>query len=697
MGRIVQSQKRQLSVADYVALRAYAGAETVIFVTGYLATKAPVGITGHFALDASDTTSADNGGTIIVGAGGRRWKRTYTGPKRVDWFGGDPTGIATSHDAINAAYASVSTFGEIVEYSAGNYKLGASTITSGKGTIIRGASQYGTYFTAVAGATFPMLKIKHQMTEVSGIIFRPVTSTQTPILAYAGRANIHDCYFLSGSRYAGAAIVMTDTDPDTSAAVSGAYAHIIQGCTFGDGGYEFANGITETSASGITACKFLNNRFLSDRPIKLNKGGGNTYIGNLLQSATGTDTVKAGVGLTFGPNVTGEKVMGNYMEDYLSMIETQNTSTTYQLFYAVGNHNDGCNAAVSDAGSKKYIIEDQTGVQNSYGWSISYAATTLWKLTSPAGKVGHAMDGNGNCFWGATSGANHIINRAGAGEGDVILSVQGSGSTGLYMQHVTAGVNNAGAAGLSVMKHSTTLRSINMTGTMNTQGSDYAEYMSKADGCGTVAKGQIVGVNAMGQVTDRWADAIAYLVKSTDPSMVGGDTWANDLGVRPVEPVYVEPGYTGVDAGLAPVGRTAGVDIEQSEGADDVYAELLAKWEALKAQEDSDRAAHADQVAKAEAAHAKAMGEWAQAAWAYDMAYEKARQGVDRIAFCGRVPVNVKGARPGQFIVAEPDGEGITGHVVDEESMTMRDYLRAVGRVITVQGDGRAFVIVKPV
>jgi hypothetical protein len=322
----------------------------------------------------------------------------------------------------------------------------------------------------------------------------------------------------------------------------------------------------------------------------------------VFQSATGTDTVKAGVGLTFGPNVTGEKVFGNYFEDYLSMMETQNTSATYQLFYAVGNHNDGCTNPVSDAGAKNYVIEDPVGkVTNANGWSTNYALSTLWKLTSPAGKVGMAMDGNGNCFWGATSGANHLINMPGVAEGGVILTLQGAGSSGAYFSHVTGGTNNAANAGMSIMRNTTTLRSINATGTVNTSGSDYAEYMRKAETCGAIGKGQIVGVDGDGNLTDRWDAAVSFLIKSTDPSFVGGDTW-----------------HEGLDG------------------------------EALEA-----------------------------------------------VAFAGRVPVNVYDTKPGQWIVAAQDGEGITGRAVDEP--TMGEYLRAVGRVISVQDDGRAFVIVKPV
>lgn len=56
------------------------------------------GITGQFYYDPADSTSADNGGTIIVDSLGRRWKRQFDGPVLLDWFGA--TGVSPSTDSI---------------------------------------------------------------------------------------------------------------------------------------------------------------------------------------------------------------------------------------------------------------------------------------------------------------------------------------------------------------------------------------------------------------------------------------------------------------------------------------------------------------------------------------------------------------------------------------------------------------------
>ncbi len=83
----VAAELSALQLADYAALRAYAGARKSVYVTGYLVSAAPSGIAGMFLRDDNDTTTADNGGTVIATAGGKRYKRAFSGPLCVEWFG----------------------------------------------------------------------------------------------------------------------------------------------------------------------------------------------------------------------------------------------------------------------------------------------------------------------------------------------------------------------------------------------------------------------------------------------------------------------------------------------------------------------------------------------------------------------------------------------------------------------------------
>lgn len=115
----------------------------------------------------------------------------------------------------------------------------------------------------------------------------------------------------------------------------------------------------------------------------------------------------------------------------------------------------------------------------------------------------------------------NAFNVTASGGTTMMYSTNGSGtfSTG----------ENAAASAFYLRKDSGTNRSINAAGTINASGADYAEYMFKASGCGDIAKGQIVGLNAEGDLTDKWVEAISFVVKSTNPSYVGNDTWGTNL------------------------------------------------------------------------------------------------------------------------------------------------------------------------
>ncbi|QJC78971.1 SGNH/GDSL hydrolase family protein [Pseudomonas umsongensis] len=81
-------------IADYAALRVYTGT-----ATGFKITDA--NFSGNFILDPSDTVSADDKSTVIVGAAGRRYKRIYDGRIQAAWCEGasDSAIIQASIDA----------------------------------------------------------------------------------------------------------------------------------------------------------------------------------------------------------------------------------------------------------------------------------------------------------------------------------------------------------------------------------------------------------------------------------------------------------------------------------------------------------------------------------------------------------------------------------------------------------------------
>src|SRR5438128_1960085 len=81
--------------------------------------------------------------------------------------------------------------------------------------------------------------------------------------------------------------------------------------------------------------------------------------------------------------------------------------------------------------------------------------------------------------------------------------------------------------------------------------------------------------------------------------------------------------------------------------------------------------------------------EWARCHAAWVGRHEAARERVDRIAYCGKVPVNVMGAKPGDYIEA---AEGPDDTIIGITSKTSGP--NTVGRVRKILEDGRALLAV---
>jgi hypothetical protein len=117
------------TVTTYAALRAYSGRKTRVNVTGLLSGSVPQGIAGTFVHMAGDTTSADNGGTIIVDDTGRRWHRDgwKSDFVNVKWFGATGDGSTNDTAAFTAARAVLETNsdfrGGVYFIPRGNYQL----------------------------------------------------------------------------------------------------------------------------------------------------------------------------------------------------------------------------------------------------------------------------------------------------------------------------------------------------------------------------------------------------------------------------------------------------------------------------------------------------------------------------------------------------------------------------------------------
>jgi hypothetical protein len=151
----------QDTYADVRALTASYPFETII-VGG----ASVVGVGGGtFYLDPADVVSPDNGGTILVDAGGRRWKRIYSDAVNVLWFGATGDGVTDDSAAINAAISFVSILGggtlfvpdgaylianpiELMDYLELVFSRGAEFLQGADGINIIQSSTHA-YFTAI--------------------------------------------------------------------------------------------------------------------------------------------------------------------------------------------------------------------------------------------------------------------------------------------------------------------------------------------------------------------------------------------------------------------------------------------------------------------------------------------------------------------------------------------------------------------
>ena len=156
------------SLQDYAALRAYTGRAKRIYITGLLGIAKPAGIAGTFQYDPTDATSFDNGGTIIVLADGRRFKRDFTGDIDAGWFGAQSItapGYSNfdSASAINAAiecayslnlgnlitgYDTIRTGGANVTLPPGKFKTDSATINLRDDVKLIGAGRLSTVITS---------------------------------------------------------------------------------------------------------------------------------------------------------------------------------------------------------------------------------------------------------------------------------------------------------------------------------------------------------------------------------------------------------------------------------------------------------------------------------------------------------------------------------------------------------------------
>jgi hypothetical protein len=387
---------------------------------------------------------------------------------------------------------------------------------------------------------------------------------------------------------------------------------------------------TNTGAGFTTSTGSYNNFFGGSAGGSVTSGSKNTIIGNYDGaaapiSATGSNYVVLSDG---DGNVRGTfDSSGNLGIGTTSPYKSLTVGATdAAAWITAGGPNT--NLTISSVGANGSVLFRTGG-------TISDPSTTTERAR---------IDSSGNLLVGATSGSVHKIYKTGTSEGDSCLAMGAASGNIVEIYDARGSSSSAAATVINIPKNSSTNRSINAGGTINASGADYAEYMTKA-GDFAIVKGDVIGIDAQGKLTNVFTDAVSFVVKSTDPSYVGGDSWGNEdaVGKIPTKPVQI-----------------AATDDVEAE-TDEAFAVRMAQYETDKT--------------------------------AFDAALEAARQKVDRIAFAGQVPVNVTGATAGQYIIPVNNNGAIKGEAVSNP--TFEQYQISVGKVIAIDADGRAKIIVK--
>lgn len=169
---------------------------------------------GLFYIDKADTTTAEDGGLVLVASDGTRLKRVYSGAVKVPWWGTDRT-------AAQAALTSVSA-GGCVHFAKGDYSLSGSitltnsapvniygdgdgsvlTFTSADNGIVIAGSNVSVSSMKITGAASRMIfsntastNVRLSNLDISGATVAPALLTIGGIyLDNVGSATIEKCY-----------------------------------------------------------------------------------------------------------------------------------------------------------------------------------------------------------------------------------------------------------------------------------------------------------------------------------------------------------------------------------------------------------------------------------------------------------------------------------------------------------------------
>lgn len=374
-----------INLTDYAALRTYTGQSKRVFITGYFVTSAPSGIAGDFVRDDSDTTSADNGGTIIVSTNGKRWKRQHSYFVSVKWFGAVGDRIADDTQPISNAIAT----GKSVFFPKGNYLSGLQELPNqGQCLFGEGASSILTPISKGIHLLFPKatyvtisdMRLNGIETDATNSVFAIHTSSATP----ATYLTVRNVLFSGFDTTLGFSNAIKFDDNCSYGLVENCTIERLWGNTSGHG-----YGVL---AGNVTGCKVLSNNFIASsgrgrHGIYFSAGCSNSVADDNLISGfdyEGISQYSAGAQPTCARNVYNNNVL----------LGCAASTNPFSGSIGIYQHSYGCvisNNVITGSG-KKSIAVDAGGVTDCLntvitGNTISYSGSTGIDLTGTKNTV----------------------------------------------------------------------------------------------------------------------------------------------------------------------------------------------------------------------------------------------------------------------------------------------------------------------
>ena len=418
----------------------------VAYVEGYY-TGADGG-EGMFWYASTDTSSADNGGTIIVDASNRRWYRETGGdPYSVKWFGATGNGATDDTSAIQSTVTSLPAAGGEVFFPAGTYKTSSAVAVVNSNISLAGVNNVASVI-APSSATANVFNFSGQFYEVSdlgvipsvtstgGVFFnfadgnvwlhRVFTNGGWSVLRFNGGAQtfVSDCLFDNfhqdgiayTSGYGGLATLNNIEMNCSGGTNSGSAIICLSGDTFTWDNVHSQGCSTGAYIQTATSGSFIRNIFATN--VLMDGAGSSTSAGSrwLINNSIGTDVQRvhltncwAGAGPSHGFEIF------NVQECVLTACIAVDNARHGFLLTGTGNNAinlNGCTATGNSATSTGtydgvHVDSGVSGFTIANGFYLpigSAGATQGWGINIGTGASDHYVI-TGNQLWGNPTGA----------------------------------------------------------------------------------------------------------------------------------------------------------------------------------------------------------------------------------------------------------------------------------------------------